>query len=35
VVADTATGALRVNVTGETGKTIRWVAALTATVVTN
>jgi hypothetical protein len=35
VAVDTANGALRVNVTGEAGKTIRWVAVLTAAVVTN
>lgn len=35
VVADTTNGSLRVNVTGENGKTIRWVATAIVTVVTN
>lgn len=35
VVADTTGGALRINVTGEAAKTIRWVATVMATVVTN
>lgn len=35
VVADTTNGSLRVNVNGETGKTIRWVATCIITVVTN
>jgi hypothetical protein len=35
VAVDATNGALRVNVTGEAGKTIRWVAVLTAAVVTN
>jgi hypothetical protein len=35
VVADTTNGSLRVNVTGEAGKTIRWVAVTMLAVVTN
>ena len=35
VVADTTNGALRLNVTGETGKTIRWVATVRISQVTN
>lgn len=35
VVADTTNGTLRINVTGETGKTIRWVATVLTTEVTN
>lgn len=35
VVADTTNGSLRVNVNGEAGKTIRWVATCIVTVVTN
>lgn len=35
VVADTTNGALRIEVTGELAKTIRWVATINATQVTN
>lgn len=35
LTADTTNGALCVNVNGETSKTIRWVATITATQVTN
>lgn len=35
VVADTTNGSLRVNVVGQTGKTIRWVATVRTTEVTN
>ena len=35
VAADTATGALVFNVTGSAGNTVRWVATVTATEVTN
>lgn len=35
VVADTTNGSLRVDVTGEASKTIRWVATIVATQVTN
>lgn len=35
VVADTTNGALRLNVTGENGKTIRWVATVRISQVTN
>lgn len=35
VVADATNGALRIDVTGEAAKTIRWVASVTATQVTN
>lgn len=35
VTANTTTGALHVTVTGETGKTIRWVATVETTEVTN
>ena len=35
VAVDTATGAIKVNVTGESAKTIRWVATILTTEVTN
>jgi hypothetical protein len=35
VVADTINGSLRINVTGQNGKTIRWVATVRTTEVTN
>jgi len=35
VVADTTNGSLRVNVTGEAAKTIRWVAVVNASMVSN
>lgn len=35
VIADTTNGSLRINVTGEAAKTIRWVATVTATQVLN